>query len=184
MKPSPDDDSFSMYAACGPYTSDTNLSYKPWDAFMQVIRRVKPSVLTLVCQTFHQGYLLLISPQIGPFVDTAHPLLQSGEIDEAPLDLFYRIFLDPLRDFLTLSPGSIVILVPSVRDLIGTHAVYPQCEFSNLVTKSDPVCQFIWPFFDTHCSITAHSTCSKSWRILNQRCYVRCYQRRRLVPSS
>ncbi|KAJ3879965.1 DNA polymerase alpha/epsilon subunit B-domain-containing protein [Lentinula edodes] len=122
MKPSPEDDSFSMYVACGPYTSDTDLSYKPWNAFMQVIRRVKPSVLTL----------------IGPFVDTAHPLLQSGEIDEAPLDLFYRIFLDPLRDFLTLSPGSIVILVPSVRDLIGTHAVYPQCEFSKLVTKSDP----------------------------------------------
>ncbi|KAJ4000431.1 DNA polymerase alpha/epsilon subunit B-domain-containing protein [Lentinula boryana] len=127
MKPSPDDDSFSMYLASGPYTPDTDLNYKPWDSFSQMIRRTKPAVLVLM----------------GPFVDTFHPLIQAGEIDQTPLDLFHRVFLDPIRDFLNLSPGSTVILVPSVRDLISTHAVYPQCEFSRLVTKSDPRIQLV-----------------------------------------
>ncbi|KAJ3788328.1 DNA polymerase alpha/epsilon subunit B-domain-containing protein [Lentinula aff. detonsa] len=127
MKPSPDDDSFSMYLASGPYTPDTDLSFKPWDSFSQMIRRTKPAVVVL----------------LGPFVDTFHPLIQAGEIDQTPLDLFHRVFLDPIRDFLNLSPGSTVILIPSVRDLISTHAVYPQCEFSRLVTKSDPRIQLV-----------------------------------------
>ncbi|KAJ3792068.1 hypothetical protein GGU11DRAFT_819121 [Lentinula aff. detonsa] len=33
--------------------------------------------------------------------------------------------------------------VPSVRDLISTHVVCPQCEFSRLVTKSDPRIQLV-----------------------------------------
>ncbi|KAJ4482149.1 DNA polymerase alpha/epsilon subunit B-domain-containing protein [Lentinula aciculospora] len=127
MKPSPEDDSFSMYLACGPYTSDTDLNYKPWDTFIQIIKRIKPAVLVL----------------IGPFVDASHHLIQAGEIDETPLDMFYRVFLEPIRDFLSLSAGSIAILVPSVKDLVSTHAVYPQCEFPRLITKSDPRIQLV-----------------------------------------
>ncbi|KAJ3977823.1 DNA polymerase alpha/epsilon subunit B-domain-containing protein [Lentinula raphanica] len=122
MKPSLDDDSFSTIIASGPFTPDTDLKYNAWTTFVQILRRTKPNALILV----------------GPFVDAVHPLIQAGEIDETPLELFHRIVLDPIRDFLSMSPGSIVILVPSVRDLISTHTVYPQCEFSKLVTKSDP----------------------------------------------
>ncbi|KAE9400427.1 hypothetical protein BT96DRAFT_992941 [Gymnopus androsaceus JB14] len=122
MKPSPDDDSFSMYIASGPFTPDTDLEYKPWNLFTQAARRAKPDVLVL----------------IGPFVDTLHPLITAGEVDETPLDLFQRVFLEPLRDFLSWSPGSIAVLIPSVRDLISSHAVYPQAEFRKSVIKSDP----------------------------------------------
>ncbi|KAJ3754976.1 DNA polymerase alpha/epsilon subunit B-domain-containing protein [Lentinula raphanica] len=116
MKPSPDDDSYSTMVASGPFTPDTDLRYIPWATFVHALRRTKPGALIL----------------IGPFVSAVHPLIQAGEIDETPLELFHRIFLNPLRNFLSLSPGSIVILVPSVRDLISTHTVYPQCEFSKL----------------------------------------------------
>ncbi|KIK69549.1 hypothetical protein GYMLUDRAFT_212131 [Collybiopsis luxurians FD-317 M1] len=122
MKPSPDDDSFSMYIASGPFTAETDLNYNPWDVFVKTIRRTKPSVVVL----------------LGPFVDASHPMIQAGEVDETPLDLFQRIFLQPLRDFLSLSSGSIAVLVPSIRDLISSHAVYPQSELHKLVIKSDP----------------------------------------------
>lgn len=79
---------------------------------------------------------------MGPFVDTLHPLIKAGEVEETPLELFQRVFLEPLRDFLSWSPGSIVVLIPSLRDLISTHAVYPQAEFRRTVIKSDPVCKF------------------------------------------
>ncbi|KAF5389267.1 hypothetical protein D9757_003533 [Collybiopsis confluens] len=127
MKPSPDDDSFSMMIASGPFTPESDLSYKPWDTFTQIIKRSKPSVVLL----------------LGPFVDALHPLIKAGDIDETPLDTFHRVFLQPLRDFLNSSPGSIAILVPSVRDLVNSHTVYPQSEFQKLVTKSDPRIQLV-----------------------------------------
>ena len=65
--------------------------------------------------------------------------MEEGDVDEPPLTLFHRIFLDPLRQLLDSSPGSIAVLVPSVRDLICTHAVYPQREMGSEITKNDSV---------------------------------------------
>lgn len=35
--------------ACGPFTPDADLGYKPWRALLQGIKSTKPDVLLLVC---------------------------------------------------------------------------------------------------------------------------------------
>ncbi|KAG7443006.1 DNA polymerase alpha, subunit B [Guyanagaster necrorhizus] len=115
------DSSFLMYIASGPYTSDLDLGFKPWRAFLPILKSKKPTVVVL----------------IGPFIDASHPLLKAGAIDTTPLKLFHAQFTKPLRSYLDSSPGSIAILVPSVRDLVSFHAVYPQCEFSSEVSNRD-----------------------------------------------
>ncbi|KAG7094228.1 hypothetical protein E1B28_007834 [Marasmius oreades] len=119
--PATADTSFSMVVCCGPYTPDSDLKFAPWQSLLKKLKTSRPPVIVLT----------------GPFLDYTHPLIERGEIDETPLALFHRIFLDPLRQLLDSSSGSIAILVPSVRDLISSHAVYPQCEFRSEVTKHD-----------------------------------------------
>lgn len=60
-------------------------------------------------------------------------------MDLTPTQLFHKHFTRHLRDFLDLSPGSLALLVPNVRDIINDHAVFPQCEF-NPIYAGDPVC--------------------------------------------
>ena len=38
----------TMFIACGPYTADTDLTYKPWRALFNEIKTKKPDVLLLV----------------------------------------------------------------------------------------------------------------------------------------
>lgn len=71
---------------------------------------------------------LIRDPQVGPFIDAQHPKIKIGDIDETPVEMFYRHFTDNLREFLDGSPASIVLLVPSVRDMISSHAAFPQLE--------------------------------------------------------
>ncbi|EEB98977.1 hypothetical protein MPER_01418, partial [Moniliophthora perniciosa FA553] len=100
----------------------------------------------------------------GPFIDSSHPLIQAGDTDETPLALFHRVFLDPLRLFLDTSPGSIAILIPSVEDLISSHAVFPQREFGLEVTRADP-CIHLLPN-PTHFSINGVTFASTSVDVL------------------
>lgn len=37
-----------MYIGSGPFTADMDLEFKPWNIFMQAVRRAKPDVLVLV----------------------------------------------------------------------------------------------------------------------------------------
>ncbi|KII90842.1 hypothetical protein PLICRDRAFT_137336 [Plicaturopsis crispa FD-325 SS-3] len=113
MKPDPGDTSFSLVIASGPFTLDTDLKYKPWHTLLDNIKSTKPAAILL----------------IGPFTDVAHPRFKNGDIDNTPTDIFRSQFLDSLRTFLDGAPGSIVLLVPSVRDIISQHAVFPQAEF-------------------------------------------------------
>lgn len=107
--------SFDMCIACGPFTPDANLDYKPWRTLISNLKASKPAVVLL----------------LGPFVDATHTYLQHGMVDEMPSDIFKRQFITPLRDFLSQSPTSIVLLVPSVNDIISNHAVFPQCELDD-----------------------------------------------------
>ena len=54
--------------------------------------------------------------------------MKSGDLDQSPSELFRKHFTDNLHDFLLLSPESIVLLVPSIRDIVSHHPVFPQCE--------------------------------------------------------
>ncbi|OCH91876.1 DNA polymerase alpha subunit B [Obba rivulosa] len=106
--------SFTMHIACGPFTSDADLEYAPWYSMLSRIKNEKPLVVLLV----------------GPFVDSAHPLVKVGDVGATPAEMFRQHFLDPLEDYLNSAKGSIVLIVPSTRDIISDHAVYPQPEFS------------------------------------------------------
>lgn len=44
-----------------------------------------------------------------------------------------------LQIFLDSNPGSIALLVPSIRDVLSGHTAFPQCELSSEYTD-DPVC--------------------------------------------
>lgn len=89
-------------------------------------------------------------------MDTFHPHIKNGEIDSTPAQIFREHFTRNLRDFLDLSPGSIVLLVPSIRDLTNNHAVFPQGEF-DIGFAGDPVslCVSVPP--DSFSLITASS---------------------------
>ncbi|KAG6830016.1 hypothetical protein H0H92_002544 [Tricholoma furcatifolium] len=112
VKPDPGvlDTPFSMFIACGPYTQDSDLSYKHWRALLKALKANKPSVVLLM----------------GPFIDVQHPKIKNGDTDMLPAHLFRSLFIEPLKNVLESSPGSIAILIPSTRDVVSKHAVYPQ----------------------------------------------------------
>lgn len=51
IKPEPSDSAFSMCIASGPFTFDTDLSYKPWHILLESLKTTKPAVLLLVSCT-------------------------------------------------------------------------------------------------------------------------------------
>ncbi|KAJ7829053.1 DNA polymerase alpha/epsilon subunit B-domain-containing protein [Mycena leptocephala] len=122
VKADADGAAFSMFIASGPYTPDQDLGFKQWRALIKKIQEAKPAVLLL----------------LGPFIDALHPLIKSGDVDSTPLNLFRTRFTDPIRSYLDSVPGSIALIVPSVRDLVSDHAVFPQSELSADVTRGDP----------------------------------------------
>lgn len=76
-------------------------------------------------------------------------------MDETAKQLFDRQFAERLKDFLTLSPGTTVLLVPSINDVISDHAVFPQCELEPEFS-SDPV-NFIFVHLEYHTHDASHS---------------------------
>lgn len=70
-----------------------------------------------------------------------HPKVKAGDLDFTPANVFKARFVDPLRAFVTTSPQSIVLIVPSVRDLVSNHAAFPQPELDSEIFSSHPVCR-------------------------------------------
>jgi DNA polymerase alpha subunit B len=68
-------------------------------------------------------------------------------------------------------PGSIALIVPSVRDLVSDHAVFPQGELSADVTRGDPVRPFIYSrgtlFICPWCLQRIHLLPNPAWFTLN-----------------
>ncbi len=64
--------------------------------------------------------------QLGPFVDAAHPLIATGDVDATPAQIFKAQISSRLIAFLQHSPRTSVILIPHGRDLISVHTAYPQ----------------------------------------------------------
>ncbi|KDQ62190.1 hypothetical protein JAAARDRAFT_189548 [Jaapia argillacea MUCL 33604] len=108
------DDAFSMCIASGPYTPDADMNYKPWSTLVSTLKATKPAVVLL----------------LGPFIDSSHSHVKNGEINKLPTDVFRDRFTESLLQFLDVSPGSLVLILPSIKDIISDHAVFPQCELS------------------------------------------------------
>lgn len=99
-----------VVCAAGPFTLDANLDYEPLAALLEQAAESRPDVLLL----------------LGPFVDAAHPLIATGQVDQTPSQLFKNQIAGKLAAFMQHSPRTSVILVPSGRDLISVHSAYPQ----------------------------------------------------------
>ncbi|KLO17265.1 DNA polymerase alpha, subunit B [Schizopora paradoxa] len=104
--------SFSMTVACGPFTNDSDLEFKPFSSLMEKLSSLRPSVVLLQ----------------GPFVDANHPSIRKGDIDEPPSQIFAERVTKPLLSFLHASPNSLILLVPSISDILSNHPVLPQSE--------------------------------------------------------
>ncbi|KAG8737123.1 DNA-directed DNA polymerase alpha subunit pol12 [Ceratobasidium sp. 428] len=104
------DSSLKAVIACGPFTFDSDLDYKPFKGVVDVARNEQPDLLLL----------------LGPFVDSNHPLIKAGQVDLPPATLFRERISKQLAQLETDMPELVIALVPSPRDLISTHVVLPQ----------------------------------------------------------
>lgn len=102
-----------MVIAAGPFTLDTDLDYEPLDALMEVVRVDRPDALIL----------------LGPFVDSAHPKIKAGDVDKRPIEIFREQIGDRISSFVDACPGTQIIMIPSVRDLVSRHVAFPQANF-------------------------------------------------------
>ncbi|SMR46752.1 unnamed protein product [Zymoseptoria tritici ST99CH_1E4] len=113
----------NLLVASGPYTTDTDLSYAPLYALLNVASTLKPD-------------LLLIS---GPFLDLEHPQISAGDVaslipdssnispDRATLtDLFRLTISQPLNALAAANPSMTIVLVPSLRDAVMKTVSWPQ----------------------------------------------------------
>lgn len=71
---------------------------------------------------------------MGPFLDEAHPSIQNGsaQIPSGPPTV-ESLFKYQISSRLRSITDTQIILVPHVRDIISTHAVWPQEAFSRIL---------------------------------------------------
>ncbi|KAF8477895.1 DNA polymerase alpha/epsilon subunit B-domain-containing protein [Gautieria morchelliformis] len=100
----------SVSLASGPYTTEQNLDFAPFLSIIEDAKSSRPSVLII----------------LGPFIDASHASVKSSKLPMAPLALFQQCFLNPILSLIQHNPGTLVLLVPHVRDLLNSHVVFPQ----------------------------------------------------------
>jgi len=106
--------------ACGPYTADDNLDFEPLQALCEKAANDMADAVVL----------------IGPFLDIEHPLLAAGDFDipdvkgagqETTMSTLFRQWIAVhLQRLCSAVPGIVIVLIPSVRDVISKHVSWPQ----------------------------------------------------------
>ena len=96
----------NIIVASGPFTLDDNLLYEPLDDLIKVVSEDKPDILIL----------------LGPFIDSHHPLIASGDVDMMPNEMFRTRISDKLRTI----KGVQIILIPSIKDVTTPFPTFPQ----------------------------------------------------------
>lgn len=121
-----------LYAS-GPYTADDNLLFEPLQELCEQAATQMADALILT----------------GPFLDTEHPLLASGDFDLPDLKgpdadpsnmaALFRLWISaPLQRLVHANPNITVLLVPSTRDAVSKHVSFPQEQFTNRKELSLP----------------------------------------------
>ncbi|ODN77905.1 hypothetical protein L202_05011 [Cryptococcus amylolentus CBS 6039] len=100
----------SLCVASGPFTLSDNLLYAPLEAVLNKVTEERPDVLILA----------------RPFIDSQHPAIKSGLVTESPADIFRAQISERLQKVIDASSGTVIILVPSVRDVVSRHMAFPQ----------------------------------------------------------
>jgi len=114
-----------MMVASGPFTLDDDISYAPLEALVDIVRVERPDVLLMVGPSLRS----LTGPdvrQLGPFVDSQHPSLINGQVGQTSTEIWREQIGSRLQRIIDHSPGTHIILVPSVRDAVSRHVAYPQ----------------------------------------------------------
>ncbi|KAE9980946.1 hypothetical protein EG327_006398 [Venturia inaequalis] len=112
---------FTTFIASGPYTTEEDLDYSPFNALLDAAKEAQADTLILC----------------GPFVDVEHPKIRDGDIefppdfkvqpDQATLTDVFRCFISrPLQALAKALPSISIILCPSLRDVFDKHAAWPQ----------------------------------------------------------
>ncbi|KAK3945762.1 DNA polymerase [Diplogelasinospora grovesii] len=113
--------------ASGPYTADDNLDFEPLHALCDKAADTYTDALVLT----------------GPFIDSEHPLIASGDFDlpdealaalndpdTATMSTVFRYMISPaLNRLVSQNPHITILLVPSVRDVVNKHVSWPQDAF-------------------------------------------------------
>ncbi|CAN6301501.1 unnamed protein product [Urochloa humidicola] len=103
----------SSVIAAGPYTTTDNLLFEPLQELLSYACRKQPQLLILM----------------GPFIDSDHPDIKRGTVDQTFHDIFHFEILRKIQDFTQYLGNTVrVILVPSVRDAHHDF-VFPQPAF-------------------------------------------------------
>ncbi|KAK3374110.1 DNA polymerase alpha subunit B N-terminal-domain-containing protein [Lasiosphaeria ovina] len=111
--------------ASGPYTADDNLDFEPLHA-----------ICNEAADTYADALVFT-----GPFIDSEHPLIASGDFDlpdealyepdAATMSTVFKYMISPaLNRIVAANPHVTVLLVPSVRDVLDKHVSWPQDAFS------------------------------------------------------
>ncbi|ETN44812.1 uncharacterized protein HMPREF1541_09687 [Cyphellophora europaea CBS 101466] len=114
-----------LYAS-GPYTADDNLLFEPLQELCEQAASQMADALILT----------------GPFLDTEHPLLASGDFDlpdvkgpdadPANMAALFRLWISaPLQRLVHANPNITVLMTPSTRDAVSKHVSFPQEQFTN-----------------------------------------------------
>ncbi|WVZ88738.1 hypothetical protein U9M48_035222 [Paspalum notatum var. saurae] len=103
----------SLVIAAGPYTTTDNLLFEPLQELLSYACRKQPQLLILM----------------GPFIDSDHPDIKRGTVDQSFHDIFHFEILRKVQDFTQYLGNTVrVILVPSLRDAHHDF-VFPQPPF-------------------------------------------------------
>ncbi|CAH7686099.1 DNA polymerase alpha/epsilon subunit B-domain-containing protein [Phakopsora pachyrhizi] len=105
----------SFSVACGPFTWDDDLEFLPFESLINQLTKEKPDLLIL----------------LGPFIDINHPFIKAGDIDKMPSEIFKEKITQKLKKMIEVIPNLRIVLIPSQRDLLISHSVYPQSGFDS-----------------------------------------------------
>ncbi|KAL6905855.1 hypothetical protein ACP4OV_003456 [Aristida adscensionis] len=103
----------SLVIASGPYTTTDNMFFEPLQELLSYACRKQPQLLILM----------------GPFIDSDHPDIKKGTVDQSFHDIFHFEIMRKIQDFTQYLGNTVrVILIPSVRDAHHDF-VFPQPAF-------------------------------------------------------
>ncbi len=111
----------NIIIASGPYTADDSLAFEPLRQLCTIASDTCADILLLT----------------GPFLDTEHPMIASGDFDLPPTvtidpdtatltTLFRSLISAPLAKLARENPAITILLIPSVRDATSPHVSWPQ----------------------------------------------------------
>jgi DNA polymerase alpha subunit B len=124
----------TMFIASGPYTTQDNLAFEALDELCTKAAEQQPDVVILT----------------GPFIDSAHPLVQAGDFELEGGDMddgtLEDLFRQQISRKINRIRNSMVLLIPSVRDAVSKHCAFPQDRLNRKLLGLGDVCAHPPPF--------------------------------------